>query len=536
MRSNFDANIENYTLSELMAISNIKDLDDVEINEKTDILINKFKNTDAIISNFFAEVKSQLLQYSNSLEPNDKDDDFYEDAEYPVGDIQTKKWIENSVLPQENTIQSNKITDRKQQIDVYGNDHVPINKKQLGISNTFNVPIVQDTLNPTLKNTISRVVNLDSQFRQYSGGVESTSTDYTLDLSDPLSNVLSIRLYSYQIPYSWYTIDTDYGNTCFWINDVDSDTNIVIKIESGNYNPSNFVNALNLEINNNFTGLTTPVSYNDINGKITMNLIGGISIASPFFTISSATIIKFFDINIQCQTTCINNSNYLNQTLGWLMGFRLPFVNANANGNTAPSLVDLNGPKYLILVLDDYNQNHVNNGLVSITEYSNNLKLPSYFSPDIPYICFPANTNNIETLIDLPRINQSNGLLIAGKLNVEYKKTQEMIASAPRTLTQAQLYTINEINKNRNNNTNFRAKAPTSTDILSILPIKNNNINTGSLLVEFGGTLQDNIRTYFGPVNIERMHVKLQDDKGNLLNLNGSDWCITLICECLYQY
>jgi hypothetical protein len=56
------------------------------------------------------------------------------------------------------------------------------------------------------------------------------------------------------------------------------------------------------------------------------------------------------------------------------------------------------------------------------------------------------------------------------------------------------------------------------------------------LLVEFSGSLQDNIRTYFGPVNIDRMAIKLLDDKGNVLNLNGNDWCVTMVCECLYQY
>ena len=43
-------------------------------------------------------------------------------------------------------------------------------------------------------------------------------------------------------------------------------------------------------------------------------------------------------------------------------------------------------------------------------------------------------------------------------------------------------------------------------------------VPTGSLLVEFSGSLQDNSRTYFGPVNIDRMSVKLLDDKGNVLN------------------
>jgi hypothetical protein len=130
-----------------------------------------------------------------------------------------------------------------------------------------------------------------------------------------------------------------------------------------------------------------------------------------------------------------------------------------------------------------------------------------------------------------------NGLLIGGKYNGEYSTNQIMLPSAPRTLTQAQIYTMNEIHNNNNNVTNYLSKAPTSSDVLAIVPVKTSTgVPTGSLLVEFGGTLQENIRTYFGPVNIERMCIKLLDDKGNILNLNGSDWCVTLACECLYQY
>ena len=135
------------------------------------------------------------------------------------------------------------------------------------------------------------------------------------------------------------------------------------------------------------------------------------------------------------------------------------------------------------------------------------------------------------------QLTSINGLLIAGKYEGDYVPTQQVLPSAPRTLTQSQIYTINEINKNRNNNTNYLSKAPTSSDILAILPIKTSTgVPTGSLLVDFSGSLQDNIRTYFGPVNIDRMCVKLLDDKGNVLNLNGNDWCVTLVCECLYQY
>jgi len=230
------------------------------------------------------------------------------------------------------------------------------------------------------------------------------------------------------------------------------------------------------------------------------------------------------------------------------MGYKLPYVMIDPSGNAASSILDLNGTKYLILVIDDYNQNHVNNTLVSITQYSNTLKIPSYYSPDIPYTCLNpiqqgSNLQQLvngvvaESIFDNQTPNAQNGLLIAGKYEQDYTSTQIVLPSAPRTLTNAQLYTINEINKNNNNLTNYLAKAPTSSDILAILPVKTSvGIPTGSLLVEFSGSLQDSSRTYFGPVNIERMAIKLLDDKGNVLNLNGNDWCFTLVVECLYQY
>ena len=227
------------------------------------------------------------------------------------------------------------------------------------------------------------------------------------------------------------------------------------------------------------------------------------------------------------------------------MGYRVPYMYVEINGNIAPCILDLNGPKYLILVVDDYNQNHVNNSLISISQYSNTLKIPSYYSPDLPYTCItPAQQgSNLTQLVDgviLQSVlnNQTeNGLLIAGKYEQDYTSTQIILPSAPRTLTQAQIYTINEINKNKQNLTNYLAKAPTSSDILAILPVKTSvGVPTGSLLVEFSGSLQDNSRVYFGPVNIDRMAVKLLDDKGNVLNLNGNDWCVTILCECLYQY
>jgi hypothetical protein len=541
---NFDTNVENYTLSELLTILGLDNPDPNSITKKTNTLINKYKNSDPKIATFFKEVQSQLIQYSSQLnDPENKDT-----VEFSARSRQTKDWYENEYLTQENENQDNKITNREQKVQVFGNEHVPMNREQLGVSNTYNVPIVQDKLNPKLENVTSRFVNLDSQFRQSSNSGVSSSSDYTLDLSDYLPNVLSMKLYSFQIPFCWYVIDEAYGNTCFWITD--NNSNINISISSGNYSPSEIVTALNDSfLSAGFTfpdtnPINSPVSYNRINGKITMNLINGIYSGNsiyPSFIITVSTIITFFDYTtkLQCPNneTCMNKGFYINQTLGWVLGYRIPFQNVNISGNTASSLLDLNGTKYLILIIDDYNQNHINNGIVSISEYSNTLKIPSYYSPDLPYTCSQSTSNSNALSSTFNNSNNTDiGLVVADKLNAGYIKYPQVLPSAPRLLTQSQIYTINEIIKNNDKTTNYRSKAPTNNDVFAILPVKTSGLSTGSLIVEISGSLQENKRIYFGPVNIERMRVKLVDDKGNILNVNGADWTVTILCECLYQY
>ena len=584
--NNLDMNVVNYSLSELMAIVELDDLEPQDIIENTNYYIRKYKSKNPQMSVFFKEIQSQLLQYAEGLEPDtdeENDDEnkiivegfgnMSNEAVYPASDNQVSDWYENQNLIQSDKNQTNKITNRQQKIQVFGNEKAPMNPEQIATTDTYNLPVKQDSLNPNLKNTINRFINLDSQFRQYTSSSDSQSTNYTCDLSDTIKNALKLSLYSYQIPFSWYAIDSAYGNTCLWISDASSGIIVPVSVPSGNYSQDKFVTQLNLSFKQaGFTfpdrtdtilypsppypspplAINTPVYYNPNSGIITLFLAdGSYNGVDGSFNITAETQLIFYDFTgvLQCNVNCYSKSNhYFNNTLGWLMGYRLPYLNVNLNGNSAGAILDLTGTKYLILVIDDYNQNHVNNSLISISQFSNTLKMPTYYSPDLPYTCITPTQqgNNLTELVDgiitqsvfdNQTTNAQNGLLIAAKYQQDYTSTQIVLPSAPRTLTNAQLYTINSINNNNNNLTNYLAKAPTSSDILAIIPVKTSvGVPTGSLLVEFSGSLQDSERTYFGPVNIERMAVKLLDDKGNILNLNGNDWCVSLIAECLYQY
>ena len=555
--TSLDTNVDNYTIGELMSIFNIDYLNKDQINTSFERLNQQMISggKDANLITFINDIKSKLIQYNDSVNKNN----LYVNES---SEKQTDEWWKYEALPQKDKTQKDKITDRIEKIDVYNDQHVPMKRDQLGVSNTYDVPIAQDSLNPNLKNVTYRIINLDSQFRQASGGLDSISTNYTLDLSDPLTDVISLKVISIQIPYSWYVIDYHYGNTCFWITNNNND--FKISIEPGNYNNSSFVIALNESIKNaNFKSTAVPnvpfVSFNDINGKITLsfdevidpsgNTINGINPNQQLFNNNNNPYFTFFDLTGKkiCQLNCVSQNLSFNNTLGWLMGFRSPVEPIINNKNIGISTLDLIGSKYFIVVLDDYNQNHINNGLITITELPNILKLPSYYNPTIPTDCFLDREIPINEIGNISQLSEQNSILsgvnpqtisnsLSEKIDISYKKKQQIRPTAPRTLTQAQIYTINEIIKNKDKNTSFRGKAPSSSDTFAILPLKLGNMKTGELYSEFGGTLQENKRIYFGPVDIYRMHIKLLDDKGFLVDLHGAEWCLTLISENLYQY
>jgi hypothetical protein len=547
MSNEFDTNVDNYTVAELLTILSLDSPtpDRETVTDACDKFILKFQreNNNKLVL-FFEDIKRALLEYVDELENSN------EPVNYGPTARQTDLWWENQqVLPQTDPVQKEKITERGKNGKIYNNTHVPMNHEQLGVTNVKNVEVAQDKLNPTLTNVTTRIISLDSQYRQVTGP-NDTSTDYTLDLSEHLVNVLSLKPYSFQVPYTWYTIDTGNGNTCFWISFMNTTTklfekSVSITLDPGNYTTTTIVTALNTSFTSaGFSGFTgNPVLYNSTNGKITLNLYGGIytdPTTSTTYNITETTVITFFDPTdeFSCSSNTCQQTNIINQTLGWTLGYRLPYINVSASGNVAPAIINLIGPKYLIVVLDDLNQNHINNGLIGITELSKTLKLPTYYSRDLPVRCTAANpmgTNfdaNTQFLVD----DINAGTLIMDKWDVSYVATPTVLPSAPRILTQSQIYSINEIIKNNERSVKYRASAPTCSDIFAIIPLDKKGLSTGDLYVEDSSTLQLNKRVYFGPVNIDRIRIKLLDDKGNILNLNGADWCLTIVAEILYQY
>ena len=285
---NVDMDIDNYNPSELFQILNIQSPTKSGIIKASDDLINKFtKEGNQDLANFFEEAKERLLE--TLPKPNDSNLVNFTNKDNPqnTSDSQLYNWWSQEALKQEDSVQSDKTTERQQRIGLFDNTHNVMLRERLGINQTYPVPVVQGQMNPNLKNTNTQLVNIDSQFRQNSFPIKGTAgsissiantftstystTNFTVDLTDTLINVISLKLYSVSIPYSWYNIDSAYGTNCFKLPNSDNTT---IELESGNYyantdfaNINNIYTALNSKIYSTLNNIDFFFCYDALTGK-----------------------------------------------------------------------------------------------------------------------------------------------------------------------------------------------------------------------------------------------------------------------------
>lgn len=518
-----DYNVNNYTIDDMLTIVGLPNAYYIDkIYEITNSYITKAMETNnKPMTDLFVNIQRELVNYNQQLTNTSN----YSENTF------ARDW-NNPNLPQDATSQTNKITDRIQKIQIHDDAHQPMKRSQLGVLNAYQLPVAQDTLNPTLKNSFNRFIVLDSQYRQ--GGAGTSPTDYTADLSDILYKVLSIRLYSIQIPCSWYTFDAAYLNNYFIVQiKLPSSPNVInVKIEiiSGNYDATTLETALNDSLAA-ANILNAVFDYNPINSKMDL-VLGAVTYGGNAIQYLN---VVFYEQN---WSAGLGMPFSFNQTLGWALGFRNIIYNQLVdNAILHPDgILDIYGPRYLIISVDDFNQNHVNSGLVTITETSKKLKLPQYYQSNAVYTSTVYGTTLEQSAEQVNTTGDGNMTNYIDKLGQSFKTTP-VVGVGPdgkQTLTQPQMYTINQILKNNSLNTSYRNLAPTTQDVLAVVPIKPGS--SDRLYVDFSGPLQDNKRSYFGPVDIERMKIRLFNDKGQILNLNGLDWSCTISAEILYQY
>lgn len=210
---NIDVNVDHYTIDELLEIADLTYLasDEEVVNVFTQYIKKYIRDKDFKLAQFFHDAKEKILQERNKQQGDELTDHVAE----------AERWLQNQYRDPVDKDQLNKITDRRQTISIFDNPTQPVmTQDRLGISNVKNVSLMQDSLNPTFRQEISRLVMLNSKYRGFSVPytknpftINKSSASYLANLQETLTNVTSMKIKSAYIPVSWYTFDEWYNNT-----------------------------------------------------------------------------------------------------------------------------------------------------------------------------------------------------------------------------------------------------------------------------------------------------------------------------------
>ena len=214
----------------------------------------------------------------------------------------------------------------------------------------------QGTINPLNKRTLRQNINIDTRFRE--NYYTSMATNFHLDLPMRLTQVVSLQLSALELPTSFYAVSGVFGNNFFSLQ-IDGEDPLIVTVPDGNYNYL----SLQTYINNFLSTQTINVAYQTIQFLSDINTPGGTGSGGTGKMVVAYSAASTTNFSISFQTDRYGNEDRqtpLPLKLGWLMGFREGYYENNV-AYVSEGVIDLTGPKYIYLVVDDFN-NSVNDG------------------------------------------------------------------------------------------------------------------------------------------------------------------------------
>lgn len=332
---------------------------------------------------------------------------------------------------------------------------------------------------------INRLVNIDSLFRD--NYYDTKSTDFRFTIPQPMKNVVSMSLAALELPLSIYAISSELKNNYFRINFQvgEKQHTTYIVLPDGNYTDGMIkcggcscadqgaVNPASMAWELNFQLAKPYVSYNELldssggsggtggliqatvdqrTGKIIMAVATdpsgglGVDVSNVQFQLYFNATPPIGADNKALFGAVEDNIMPLQQKLGWILGYRFGAY-AGTQAYTSEGRYDFRGPRYLYLIVNDHNNNHIANHVTGT------------FGDSLA----PARENILARL----------------------------------SWKQYSYFSTNNDPFDRS-------------------------------------TLASVTRNYFGPVNIQHLHIQIMDQYGRIISLNNMDFALALNFSILY--
>jgi len=260
-----------------------------------------------------------------------------------------------------------------------------------------------------------KYINIDTRYRDDYD--PSKVADYNITLPERLTDITSIKVVNAEIPMTFYNISSDLGNNVFCVNDT------VIILPDEQYTEVTLTAAINNQL--------VLSGYGDLVYQIVNK--------RSQFTNNNITTNYQISFNVSAQGAL--DTQHPTYKLGWLLGYRdSRYILTPAVTNTSQAFVDLLGPRYLYLVVDEFKN---------------------------------GNPYSFTSLLQESAVN--------------------------------------------------------STQILARFAMNPDSYPYGILFPARGGYIASDVRKYTGTVNLQRFNIKLVNERGVPMNLNGMDFSFCMV-------
>jgi hypothetical protein len=341
--SNFDLNIGNYSKAELEEILELPSNYDENVIQMKEAKLRQNIMSDLSIPStvktktlgFITNVKNVLILNVN----NNKSD----------SNANAGSKIQSLAKSYNNVYNLNKSLDKSDLTSAGGTYIIKQPPTPYGQSSPSE--FYQGTINPLNKRILRQNINIDTRFRE--NYYATQSSNFHLDLPIRLTQVVSLQLSALELPSTFYNVSKVFGNNFFVISIINVEP-LIVTIPDGNYTYL----TLQTYINDFLADATTPAAYQTIQFLADINTPGGTgSGGSGKMVVGSLGGDIDFSLNFQSD----RYGNEDKQTplplkMGWLMGFREGYYENNKT-YVSEGIIDLLGPRYIYLVVDDFNNN-----------------------------------------------------------------------------------------------------------------------------------------------------------------------------------
>ena len=395
---------------------------------------------------------------------------------------------------------------------------------------TFNTNLTAGCVNPLRRVSYKQQININSRFRN--NYTTTPASDFYFTMATPIKKVVAMKLVCINLPNMIYTINPKTGSNNFWISEQGVGSKRVY-VPSGSYTGSQLATLITdlMQSTSPFGAgpafPTIKLSYDKITGKMTFEKSGGGSFDISFDYIPPCNDIDHPGLTPALPNFCppgfcqndyiygqVGSNVFKDQmTLGWILGFRQNYkynTPINAVTQDVTNKLQINSNSGYVSRKELRNLHNIRNRPARLTEVKNNGQ--QYLETN--YNCCDA----------------SGFMMYPSPLDINYTYTGKNKYTGEGIYDPlGNRYFLLSVNDYQNNH---------SLPVVS--PMQEETLTDGHILAIVPAgccakSCENEERIYFGPTDITRLHIKLLDEFGRVVDLNNGDYSFTLELEVLYD-